>query len=684
MGSLDRLFQPKSFAILGASNDENKVGFHLLYALRKFPGALYPINPKAKTVQGLKAYRSLKAVGQPVDVVALCIPAKACLDAVKEAGETGAGVVFVAGGGYGEAGTEGKAMEEELLAACRRYGVRLLGPNTSGFVNPGWGVTANFNPLVSHFRPGSVAVVSQSGAVSVVLGTVVQSNHLGVSIVVGLGNSVDITVPEVIRYMAGHEQTKAVAVYLEGVTDGRALVEAVRETTRKKPVIIFTVGRSDIGDFAVSHTGKMMGSFALKKAALTQAGAVVVSSSNDLIDAAHVLSKYRLPPLSDPGVGILTGQAGPAMIMTDYLRSRSVRVPKLEPSTIEKISSQLPIKTYVQNPVDTARPLHQMFSECFSIMSEDPNVDLLLTYAMHEPMCVEPVPLYRAMKGRVEKPMVFATSGLPEDVAPILRDLESMDVPAFISPDRAAAATWALVEDSKAAYRKGRETGPVDPLPVIDPLTERPDEAGAKTLLNRLGIPTPEGRVCMSPAMVQTAFDQMRKPCVLKVRAKGLAHKSDLGGVHLNLQTLEQLNGAIEKIDRIPVEGQRGYLLEEMAPPGLEVIVGARWDDSFGPTVMVGLGGTTAEAFKDVSIRIAPLGSAEALDMISDLKTGVLFDGWRGGPRYDKTAIADLLVKIGAFIIEHPEVREMDLNPVRAFEKGVMVLDALMVVKKRE
>ena len=680
MGSLDRLFQPKSFAILGASNDENKVGFHLLYALRKFPGALYPINPKAKTVQGLKAFRSLKAVGHPVDVVALCIPARACLDAVKEAGETGAGVVFVAGGGYGEAGTEGKAMEEELLSACRRYGVRLLGPNTSGFVNPGWGVTANFNPLVSHFRPGSIAVVSQSGAVSVVLGTVVQSNHLGVSVVVGLGNSVDITVPEVIHYLAGHEQTKAVAVYLEGVTDGRALVEAIRETTKKKPVIVFTVGRADIGEFAVSHTGKMMGSFALKKAALTQAGAVVVSSSNDLIDAAHVLSKYRLPPSPDPGVGILTGQAGPAMIMTDYLRSRSVRIPKLEGSTIERISSLLPIKTYIQNPVDTARPLHQMFSECFSVMAEDPNIDVLLTYAMHEPMCVEPVPLYRTMKGKCEKPMVFATSGLPEDLAPILRDLESMDLPAFVSPDRAAAATWALVEDAKSAFRKGREAGSGDEFPEVAPLIESPDEAGAKTILNVLNIRTPKGLVCRNHAMVMSGFEEMRKPCVLKVLAKGVAHKSDVGGVHLNIETREQLSAAIRKIDRIPVEGQIAYLLEEMAPSGLEVIVGAKRDGSFGPTVMVGLGGTTAEAFGDVSIRLAPLGRADGLDMISELKTSGLFDGWRGGPHYDKKALADLLVRVGGFMTRHPEIVEMDLNPVRIFEKGSMVLDALMVV----
>jgi acetyltransferase len=208
---------------------------------------------------------------------------------------------------------------------------------------------------------------------------------------VGLGNAPDLAVPEVLEYLADHEPTKAIAVYLEGVTDGRRLYEAITKTTRKKPVVVFTVGQADIGAFAASHTGKLIGSFALKKSAMTQAGAVVVSSSNDLVDAAHALSKVRLAPTENPGVGILTGQAGPAMIMTDYLRLRSVSIPELAPETVERIAKVLPIKTYIKNPVDTARPLHHIFMDVSQIISEDPNIDILTTYAMHEPMCVEPV-----------------------------------------------------------------------------------------------------------------------------------------------------------------------------------------------------------------------------------------------------------------------------------------------------
>jgi acetyltransferase len=679
MDSLDRLFRPQSFAVVGASNNEDKVGYHLLYAMRKFPGQLYPINPKASEIQGIKAYPNLKAVEAPIDIAALCIPARACLGAIKEAGEAGVGVAFIAGGGFGEADEQGQTLQDEIAAACKEYHVRLLGPNTSGFVNPKLGVTANFNPLVSNFVPGNIAIVSQSGAMSVVIGTVVQTNRLGISVGVGLGNAPDIAVPEVLEYLIDHEETKAIAVYLEGVTDGRRLYEAIHKTTQKKPVVVFTVGKANIGDFAASHTGKMIGSFALKKAALTQAGAVVVSSSNDLIDAAHALSKARLAPNPNPGVGILTGQAGPAMTMTDYLRNLSIDIPELEPATIEAISKELPIKTYIKNPVDTARPLHHIFENVLTSMSKDPNIDLLLTYAMHEPMCVEPIKLYQSLKRVTAKPMLFSTSGLPEDLAPIMRDLESMDIPAYVSPDRTAIAAWALVEDAKAAFRKQRPADTGQGPARVETIGRNPDEAEAKELLSAIGIGVPKRMVCADYAAARTAFSDLKKPCVVKILSAAVSHKTEMGGVHLNIETEDQLAAALQKIDAIDVPGNKQYLLEEMAPQGLEVIIGGKNDPSFGAVVMLGLGGTAAEAFGDVAMRVAPLTTADAMDMIAELKTSALFDAWRGGPNYDKEAVADALVKIGRLMAGHPEIKEMDLNPVRVYPQGALALDALIV-----
>lgn len=681
MSTLDKLFKPKSIAVVGASTSQDKVGNQLLYALRNYPGRLFPINPKVQEIQGKKTYPSLKSVGQAIDMAAFCIPANACLGAIEDAAEAGVGVIVLTGGGYAEAGQQGQSLQDEIVNACRHHNIRLLGPNTAGFFNPKLGVTANFVPLVSYLPPGDVAVVSQSGSMSILLSTVLQTNRLGVSIGVGVGNGPDISVAEIVKYLAEHEETKAIAVYLEGIPDGRRLYEAIRETSKRKPVVVFTVGRADIGQFAASHTGALLGSFALKKAALMQAGAVVVSSSDDLIDAVHILSKVRLAPNPDPGIGVLSGQAGPALIMTDYLRGHKVKVPELDGTTVEAIAEELPIKTFIKNPVDTARPLHQMFENVFSRIAEDPHIDVILAYALYEPMCVEPVRLYQSMKRKTGKPMVFATSGIQEDLAPALRDLESIDIPAFSSPDRAAIATWALVEDARVAYRKQHQVVTAEPVSVHEQLSGSLNEAEAKSILARMGIALPESRVCGSHAEGLAVFNHLQKPCVVKVLSSAVLHKTEIGGVHLHIENEEQLVAALETIDRIAMAGEPGYLIEEEAPPGLEVILGAKNDDSFGPTVLLGMGGTAAEAMDDISIRLAPLTVADGLDMINELKVSRLFDAWRGGPCYDKEAVASTLVKIGSLMEAHPEIEEMDLNPVRVYEKGIVVLDALIIVK---
>jgi len=260
-----------------------------------------------------------------------------------------------------------------------------------------------------------------------------------------------------------------------------------------------------------------------------------------------------------------------------------------------------------------------------------------------------------------------------------LRDLESMDIPAYASPDRAATAAWALVEDAKAAHRKQSQTGSTEPSFDIAKLTGSIDEGKAKEVLMQMGIATPANAVCENHTDATRAFGELQKPCVVKVLSSEITHKTEVGGVHLNIATERELVAALEKIDSIETTGEKKYLLEEMAPSGLEIIIGGKNDASFGPVVMLGLGGTAAEAFGDVAMRLAPLTVQDAMDMITELKTRALFDAWRGGPQYDKGAVADALVKIGALMSQHPEIKEMDLNPVRVYPKGVLALDALIV-----
>jgi acyl-CoA synthetase (NDP forming) len=677
--TLDRLFKPRSIAVIGASNDEYKAGYQIVSALADFPGALYPINPHADEILGFKVYPTLSAVGKPVDLVILSIPAAGCADVLIEAGETGAGGALIISGGFGETGDEGKSVQDEIVSVCRRYGMRLLGPNTAGFRNPKAGVTANFAPWIGELKAGPVGVVSQSGAINLILAAAMHNQGLGISLATGIGNGVDVGVADVVEYLAEDAETKVIALYLEGVSKGgRRLYEVLCRAVEKKPVVVFPVGQADISDFAVSHTGNLMGSFALKKAALIQAGAVVVSSSNDLVDAAKVLSKVRLKARPNPGVGLLTGQAGPGMVIADYLRSHAINLPKLSASTIKRISELIPPMTFIKNPVDTGRP-GPAFREVLLAMAKDSAIDVLVTFAIHEPAVIDPVALFREMKEEVEQPLVFGTAGFSEHVSPTQKALEAIQVASFVSPDRTARATRALIEDAKAAYRKTRPGQDPAGFPEMDPIESVPDESVAKSILETLGIRTPSRVVCGTHEEAKTALHNLGGPCAVKILSPGIIHKTDVGGVHLNVRTEEQLLSALEQIDAVETRGERGYLIEEMAPEGLEIIIGAADDPGFGPTVLLGLGGTAAEALNDVVMRLAPLGLFDALDMIAELKSSALFDGWRGGPAYDKKAAAETLVKIGHFINHHPEIQEMDLNPVRVHEKGLTVLDAVIV-----
>ncbi len=467
MHPLDRMFKPRSIAVLGASTHDNKAGSQMLRALRNFPGPLFPIHPAAQELQGLKAYPTLRAIGEPVDLVIVTIPADKCPEAVRQAGEAGAGAIMIAGGGFAESGAAGRRLQEEILATCRRYGRRLLGPNTAGFGNPGRGVTANITPWINRMTPGPVAVLSQSGSMNLILSAAVCDSGLGISLGVGVGNAADVGIPEILDYLAEDDATRAVALYLEGVSDGRRLFEAVGRITPRKPVAVFTVGQSaDVGDFAASHTGNLIGSFDLKTAALKQAGAVCVSTSDALIAAAKILALARLRPNPDPGVGLLAGQAGPALIFSDSLRVRGVRMPKLQPETVARLSQIIPPITYIQNPVDTARPTQAIFSKALAIVAEDPGIDVVVTFALHEPAACDPVAAHRDLKNMVAKPMILGTSGFMADLAPVLKAMDALGIPAFVSADTTARAVWALVEDARLAHlglRRQPAPGPAGP-----------------------------------------------------------------------------------------------------------------------------------------------------------------------------------------------------------------------------
>lgn len=679
---LSRLFDPKSIAIVGASAAPEKPGYQMVKAFEKFPGRIYPVNPRGGAVLGSEIYKSLSDIPEPVDLIAMVVPPQASADVLREAAACSAGAAFMVSGGFSETGGDGHKRQAEILKICHDGGIRLLGPNTSGFMRPSKKLFCTFLPAAAGLKPGKIGIVAQSGGINITMAFMANELRLGISLSVGIGNGADVSVADAIDYLADDPATEVIAVHLEGVSDGRVLFDTIRRTVPRKPVVVLPVGKADLGGFAESHTGNLMGTYALTCAGLRQAGAVVVDTTTALIDAAHALSNARLAPAAAPGVGILTGQAGPGLLMTDKLRSAGIDVPEIGAETISKIAGLLPPLTYLKNPVDTGRPLAS-FGEVCSTLARDPVVDTLLIYALHESDSVDFAAAIGTAADLSGKPCVYGTQGMNKDIGPLMKALEKRGVTAIASPDRAALATQALVEDSRAQHRltalstdNSLQNTSMPPLPRVL------DEASAKDFIGEWGIATPQRIVCTTHAEAQTAKRKISGSVVVKILDPRITHKTETGGVHLGIRAAKQLDAALAQIDSIKSRTRKKrYLIEAMAPPGLEVIIGARNDPSWGPVVLLGLGGTAAEVLEDVSMRLAPVDKPAALAMIDELKSAALFNGFRGAPKVDKQALADVIVAVGHIVLETPGIREIDLNPVRVYGDGdgVLALDALIV-----
>ena len=679
---LARLFDPKSIAIVGASTAPEKPGYQMVKAFEKFPGQIYPVNPRGGELLGFEIYKSLSDLPEPVDLIAMVVPPTASADVLREAAKCGAGAAFMVSGGFSETGGDGHKRQAEIIKICHDGGIRLLGPNTSGFMRPSKKLFCTFLPAAAGLKPGNIGIVAQSGGINITMAFMANEQKLGISLSVGIGNGADVNVADAIEYLAEDPATDVIAVHLEGIADGRNLFDTIRRTVTRKPIVALPVGRSDLSGFAESHTGNLMGAYELTCAGLKQAGAVVVGTTTALIDAAHALSNSRLSPAAEPGVGILTGQAGPGLLMADQLRTAGIVVPAIGAETIAKIAGLLPPLTYLKNPVDTGRPL-ESFGEVCSALAQDHVVDALLVYALHEADSVDFADAIGSAADLSGKPCVYGTQGMNKDIGPLIKALEKRGVTAIPSPDRAALATRALVEDARAQFRILTSPPDISNHNSTEATLPRlPDEASAKDFIGTMGISTPQRFVCSSREEARSALKKIPGAAVVKILDPRVTHKTETGGVHLGIRTAKQLAAALDQIDSINSgTRKKRYLVEAMAPPGLEVIVGARNDESWGPVVLLGLGGTTAEVLEDVSIRLASVSKTEAHAMIDELKSSALFSGFRGTPQADKEALANIIVSVSRIVLEAPGVREIDLNPVRVYEKGAgaLALDALII-----
>jgi acetate---CoA ligase (ADP-forming) len=672
--SLTGLFAPRGIAVVGASRNPGKLGAALARSLSGFTargGNLALVNGRDETM-----YPSVRAAADngPVDLAMICVPAPACPGVLAEAAESGVRAAVVCGGGFAEAGGPGIGYQDELTAIVSETGVRLLGPNTSGFLAPHAGVSASFVPGVAQIRPGKVAVVAASGGVNHALAFLLTEAGHGLSLAVGLGNAVDVSAPDVLDHLAEDPETGAVALHIESVADGPRLVEAVARLVARRPVVALVVGRHDIGAFAASHTGALATSWRTTRAALAQAGAVLVTDERELVDAVGALAVTRARPARDAGVGVVTAQAGPGLLLLDDLRGRRARVPELAPASQDTLATLLPPLTFQRNPVDTGRPGPEL-GQIFRAVAADPEVDVIAAYALHEPDAVDLVAAAR--DGRTpDVPIVLGLGGTGAEVARIRRALLAAGIAVSTEPRGVAAGIGALLSDARA---QARESGAAIPRQVPTGISGSYDEDQAKHLLDRLGIPTPTRRACTGRAAAHAALAEIGGPVAVKILDATVLHKTEIRGVHLGVTTAAELDAAVDRMGEI---GADRYLVEKMVPGGVDLVLGARRDPVFGPILLLGLGGTTAEALADVAIRLAPLTPAEAGEMPAELSGRALLDGWRGGPVLDTAELGRVAAALGDLLAANPGLDEIEVNPLRLTTTGLVALDAVVLGRR--
>lgn len=684
---LDRLFQPASVAVVGASAAPGKLGSVMLSAVAQGSAGIdtvYGINPRS---EGDGMYLSLRAATEfhdsPADLAVLCVPAAATPDALRAAADCGVGAAVICSGGFAEVGGDGVALQEELAKIVGATGIRLLGPNTSGFFRPG-AATVSFVPTVRHIAAGSVAVVAASGGMNHALSFLLSEQGVGVGLGVGLGNCVDVTNVDVLEYLRTDPSITAVALHIESVEDGAALLSAVRAVTADKPVVALVVGRSDVSAFSASHTGALATSWRTTRALLAEAGAVVVDSEQQLVDAMAVLSRSRLPAAPDPGIGVVTAQAGPGLMVLDQLLAQGIRVPTLTESTRRHLSRLLPPMTYQANPVDTGRP-GPTFDAVLAATAADPAIDALAVYALAEPDAIDLADAVRRSGVHEQLPVVLGVGGPARAVAETATAAAASAVPVLPGPTALATGIRALVADARARHlRSETDATPTEPsggatLPTraISPDIAFPaDEATAKDLLDTLGFTTPPRRVCANRDTAHRALTELPTPVAVKLLDPAVLHKTEIGGVHLNIRTAAELDTALDALDAI---GAPAYLVESMAGTGVDLLLGVRRDPVFGPIVVAGLGGTTAEAIGDVAIRSHQVTPAGAAAMLDDLQCAPLLDGWRGGPVLDRGEFARSTVTLVRYLTDHPDIADIEINPLRLTTTGLIALDAVVV-----
>lgn len=668
---LQGLFAPRGIVVVGASSDATKLGGVMAASLASAEAPVALVNSRGGAGMYARVREAAAASPVALDLAVLCIPASVCADALQDCASIGVRAALVCAGGFTEAGGPGLEYERQLLEVARAHGVRLLGPNTSGFIRPACNLQASFVPGVAQLRPGRVAIVAASGGLNHALAFALQRQGTGISLGVGIGAGIDVTAADVLQYLTADQDSRAIALHIETIADGPALLAAVEAAAAAKPVVAMVVGEHDIGDFARSHTGALATSWRTTRALLRQAGAVVVDDEDELVVAVTTLAGVRLPS-GDPGVALVTGQAGPGLLIADALHGKDVRLPKLAAGTKKRLAELLPPMTYQENPIDTGRP-GPRHAEVVTSVAADPSVDLVAVYGLSEPVIDLPHVIASAGTSAVA---IGGLDGTSDEIADGVRNARDLDVPLVVGARALSTAVGALVEDARRSRARLTRSEPSADTPTVELSGDSWSEAQAKDVLDQLGISTPARVVCTTLDEARDAVRRIGGIVAVKLSDAAVVHKTDRGGVRLGVRTDEDLVEALTALQEV---GASEYLIEAMAPPGVDLVVGARRDPVFGPIVLVGIGGVATEVYADFAIASVPTSQAVLASLPQELVARSLLEGFRGSAAVDHQAIARILANLGGLLLTNPDVAEVEINPLRAHAGGLLALDAVIL-----
>jgi acyl-CoA synthetase (NDP forming) len=690
MSDLDPFFHPRGVALIGASSDPERIGGRPLRFMLEsgFKQPLYAVNKNGGEVQGVRAYTSILDVPGNVDHAIVCVPAPAVPAAVGECIRKGVRCIQVLTAGFAELGAAGRAQQDAILAACRAAGVRLIGPNSLGLLNVETGLHATFSTLLDGAKPraGTIALATQSGAFGSCAYGMATLRGLGFSKIVATGNEADVDVAECIAYLASDPSTRVILAAVESCRDGNRLRDALRAAAAAgKPVVVMKVGRTDLGAAAAStHTGSLAGNDAIYDTVFAECGAWRAHSIEEMLDIAYLCTVTGNLPRGD-SMGVVTGSGGIGVLMADHAGELGLTMPPLPEPAAQAARELLPFAV-AANPLDMTAQVTSVkagVTRTLEVMLQHGGYDSVLAYLAHSGLSARRfesslAPLQELHDRHPDQVLVLVMLSDPE----VTSRLDAIGIPVFADPSRAVKAVAAA-----AAMRRRREVlARAEAVePARGPLPDVSTEYLAKRVLAQAGLPVLPESLCTTPEEAASAARRIGFPVVAKIVSPDIAHKTEVGGVMLNLQDAPAVQGAFDQLmararQAAPHAKLDGVLIGPMVKGGAEVIVGIHRDPTFGPMVMYGAGGTAVELYKDVAFASAPLSAERAQALVDRVRSSALLRGWRGAPTCDEAALVQALCAVSRFAAAHAdEIESIDINPLLVRREGAACLDAVIV-----